>query len=269
MKLQFIQPRQELKPYISKIWLVENNLGLVNHGTLIAPNARPKIIIPFKNALTTTDNYKTTICKENGVYFIGIRDVPVTLGTPEGATGSIGLEFTTDGAYKFLNTPMYELTNNLFSFSELYGKEGKQLLKLIEENENPKQKINIIQGFLLNQLKSMERNNLILNYSVNFISSLQGLASIKELEKKTGYSKRYLDMLFKNYLGISPKTYSTIIRFQHFYKTFGENRSSDTIIQSALESYYDQSHFIKEFKRYTGYAPTQYSKLNNDFGKHF
>jgi AraC-like DNA-binding protein len=269
MKLQFIQPRQELKPYISKIWLVENNLGLVNHGTLIAPNARPKIIIPFINSITTTDNGKAAICKEGDIYFIGIRDVPVTLGTPKGATGSIGLEFTTDGAYKFLNVPMYELTNNLFSFSELYGTEGKQLLHRMLENENPKQKINIIQEFLLNRLKSSERNNLILNYSVNFISSLHGIASIKQLEKKTGYSKRYLDILFKNHLGISPKTYSTIMRFQHFYKIFGENTSSEAAIQAALELYYDQSHFIKEFKRYTGYAPTRYSKLNNDFGKHF
>jgi AraC-like DNA-binding protein len=137
------------------------------------------------------------------------------------------------------------------------------------ENENPKQKINIIQEFLLNRLKSSERNNLILNYSVNFISSLHGIASIKQLEKKTGYSKRYLDILFKNHLGISPKTYSTIMRFQHFYKIFGENTSSEAAIQAALELYYDQSHFIKEFKRYTGYAPTRYSKLNNDFGKHF
>ncbi len=270
VKLEFINPRHELKRYISKMWLFENNSGLANHGTLIAPNAKPKIIIPYKNALTTTDNGKTTICKESDICFIGIRDVPVTLGTPKGATGSIGIELTTDGAYKFLNVPMYELTNNLFSFSELYGTEGKELLQRMMNDEDPKQKINIIQGFLIEQLKAGEKNNSIVNYSVNFISSLHGLASIKQLEKKTGYSKRYLDLLFKNHLGISPKTYSTIIRFQHFYKILGDDGTSEIIkMQSALELYYDQSHFIKEFKRYTGYSPKQYSKLNNDFGKYF
>jgi len=269
MKLEFINPRPELKSHISKIWLFENNSGLSKHGTLIAPNAKPKIIIPYKNALTTTGNGKTALCKESDICFIGVRDAPVSLGTPEGATGSIGIELTTDGAYKFLNIPMHEITNNLFSFSELYGTAGKQLLQKMMENETPIQKINVIQDFLIEQLKAKYRNNLIINYSINFISSLQGLSSIKQLEKKTGYSKRYLDLLFKDYLGISPKTYSTIIRFQYFYKILGNVEASDLSMQSALELYYDQSHFIKEFKRYTGYSPMQYSKINNDFGKHF
>ena len=269
MKLEFITPRHELKPYISKVWLFEDSSGLANHGTLIAPNARPKIIIPFKNALTTTGNGKTAVCKENDICFIGIRDVPVTLGTPKGATGSIGIELTTDGAYKFLSVPMHELTNSLFSFSELYGNKGRQLLGRMMDKEDSKHKMGIIQDFLFEQLTAKGRNNVIVNYSVNFISSMQGLAPIKQLEEKTGYSKRYLDLLFKNHLGISPKTYSTIVRFQHFYRIFGGGERSEAGLQSALDMYYDQAHFIKEFKRYTGFTPTQYSKLNNDFGKHF
>ena len=226
MKLEFINPRLELQPFISKIWLFENNSGLANQGTLIAPNARPKIIIPYKNALTTTDNGRIGVCEEGGAYFIGIRDVPVTLGAPNGATGSIGIELTTDGAYKFLRVPMYELTNTFFSFSDLYGYTGKQLVQKMADTENPREKINVIQDFLFHQLNTNDRNNLLIDYSVNFISSLHGLASIKQLEIKTGYSKRYLDMLFKDHLGISPKTYSTIIRFQNFYKIFGEQAKS-------------------------------------------
>jgi len=263
LNLQFIQPIQQLKSYITKIWLVESHIGLVNHGTLIAPNARAKIIIPFKNALTTTDNKKKAICNEGDVWFIGIRDVSVTLGSLKGATGTIGIELTTEGAYKFLPMPMSHLTNNAFSFSELYGSEGNELINKIGEEENPKEKIAIIQQFLFRQLVRINTDNRLLHFSVNFISSLHGLTTIKQLEKKTGYTKRYLDLLFKNHLGISPKTLATIHRFQHFYKHF------DTNPANIYELYYDQSHFIKEFKRYTGLTPIQYSKFNNDFGKHF
>jgi AraC-like DNA-binding protein len=269
MKLQFIQPRSELKLFITKIWLFENSNGFVNHGTLIAPNARAKIIIPYKSALTTTDNTKTAICSEGDVCFIGIRDVPVTLGTPQGASGSIGIELTTQGAYKFFDIPMYELTNNLYSAAEIYGVFGKGLLQRIINCENPLQKVDILQVFLLQQLKKNEQSNAIVDYSVNYISSLHGLASIKQLEQKTGYSKRYLDLLFKSHLGISPKTYATIMRFRHFYKVMSENAADESVMKAALELYYDQSHFIKEFKRYTGHSPMQYARLNNDFGKHF
>lgn len=135
MKLRFIQPRQELKTFITKIWLFENNNGLVNHGTLIAPNARTKIIIPYKGILTTTDDKKKATCSEGDICFIGIRDVPVTLSSPRGASGSIGIELTTAGAYKFINVPMNHLTNNLFSFSDLYGKEGKELVRRMNDEK--------------------------------------------------------------------------------------------------------------------------------------
>jgi AraC-like DNA-binding protein len=263
VNLQFIQPRHELKPFITKIWLFENNSGLVNHGTLIAPNAKAKIIIPFRNALTTRDNKKTVVCKESDIYFIGIRDVPVTLGSPQGVTGNIGIELTTEGAYRFLQVPMYHLTNNLFSFSDLYGSEGTGLIHKMNDEEKPKQKVKLIQQFLFQQLLKENKSNSILNFSVNFISSLHGLTTIKQLERKTGYSKRYLDLIFKNHLGISPKTLATIQRFQHFYKKM---ESDSTNI---YELYYDQSHFIKEFKRYTGFSPRQYTKFNNDFGRNF
>ncbi len=264
MKLQFIQPRHELKPYITKFWLFEENDGFANQGTLIAPNAKAKIIIPFRSALTTTDNKKTAVCREGDICFIGIRDVPVTLSSPQGATGSIGIELTTEGAHKFLEVPMYHLTNNLFSFSDLYGAEGKELINRMWDEEQPNEKIRLIQQFLFQQLQKEHESNSILNFSVGFISSLHGLTTIKQLEKKTGYTKRYLDFLFKEYVGISPKTFATIKRFQHFYTHIELESTFDF-----SELYYDQSHSIKEFKRYTGFTPAQYLKFNNGFGKHF
>jgi AraC-like DNA-binding protein len=262
MKLQFIQPRSELKPFITKIWVFENKLGLLNHGTLIAPNARAKIILSYRNALATTDSKKTATCHEGDICFIGIRDMPVTLSSPHGANCSLGIELTTEGSGRFLPVPMYHLTNNLFSFSDLYGSEGNDLIRRMAEEENPKQKAAVVQQFLLRQLSKEKSRNPIVHFSVNFISSLHGLTTIKDLEKKTGYSKRYLDLLFKNHLGISPKTLATIQRFQHFYK----RGYADLNI---YESYYDQSHFIREFKRYTGLTPMQYAQFNNDFGRNF
>jgi AraC-like DNA-binding protein len=268
MKLQFLQPTAELRPYINKLWLLESEQGLVSNKSLIAPNGRPKIMIPFRNSLATTDKGRTEICREQDVCFIGIRDVPVTLSSSLGATGSIGIELTTIGGYRFSNISMHEFTNRLFSFAEIFGKQGRELLELMMNNESPQKKIAIIQNFLVKQLREENKNNFIVDYCINNIIQSHGLVEIKELERKTGYSKRYLDMLFKDHLGISPKTFSTIQRFQRFYATWQKNTG---VAQegSLYDLYYDQSHFIKEFKRYTGYSPNQYIKLNNDFGKNF
>ncbi len=269
MKLQFIQPKPELKPYIHQFWLLESDFAIATDKSLIAPNARPKIMIPFKNSLLTTHNGKTTVCREHDIYFIGIRDVPVTIGSGNGATGSIGIELTTAGAYRFLKTPMSAFTNNLFSFSDVFGKRGYELQQRMMNTEAPDKKADLIQSFLFGCLTHENRANLLVDHSVNMISSSFGMMEIKELVKRTGYSKRYLDMLFQNHLGISPKTFSTILRFQRFYKDMSHPGFCKPIKAQALESYYDQAHFIKEFKRYTGHTPLQFTKLRNDFGKNF
>jgi AraC-like DNA-binding protein len=104
---------------------------------------------------------------------------------------------------------------------------------------------------------------LIVDYAINAITSSHGLIGIRELERKTGYTKRYLDLLFKEHVGIAPKSLSTILRFQHFYKGM-ENQK-----KNIYDLYYDESHFIKEFKRYTGHSPKRFMGISNDFGRHF
>jgi hypothetical protein len=186
MKLTFIDPCSELKPYVSQLWLFESVNGLASQGTLIAPNGQPKIIIPYKNSLNTTDHRSTSVCKEHQICFIGIRDVPVTLGAPAGATGSIGIALTTAGGYKFLNVPMSKLANSLFTFDELYGRTGYELQQKIMNEEDPLRKVARIQEFLLERLLKENRKHRIMDYSVGLISAAHGMVELKELEKKTG-----------------------------------------------------------------------------------
>jgi len=260
--LLFLKPIAELKEYITKIWLFENEQGLPANN-VVAPNARPKVIIPYINTITTTSAYATRTCSEGGIYFIGARDVPVALTTPKARTGSIGIEFTTAGAYKFFSHSMYELANDLFSFGDCLGKEGSLLQKEIQELPDPYDKIGRVQEFLLLKLRTLQRTNDIVDYSIGLIAKSNGLVGVRDLERKTGYTKRYLDLLFRDHLGIAPKTLATIFRFQYFYKVAGNQK------QSIYDLYYDESHFIKEFKRYTGFSPGKFASIKNEFGKNF
>ncbi len=260
--LLFISPIPALKSYITRIWIFEGDRGLPDNN-IVPPNARPKVIIPYISTITTTDGVHTRTCYEGGVYFIGVRDMPVALTTPKARTGSIGIEFTTSAAYKFFRQPMGDLANDLFSFEDCFGEEGHQLQKQVEDLPDPYDKVSHVQQFLLNKLRSAQRVNKLVDYTIHEISRTHGLIGIRELERKTGYTKRYLDLLFKDYLGIPPKALSTILRFQYFYKEVGNQK------QSIYDLYYDESHFIKEFKRYTGFTPGKFAGLSNDFGKNF
>lgn len=260
--LLFVNPIQELSTFVTRIWIFESDHGLPDNN-IVAPNARPKIIMPYVGSITTTTASYSRTCVEHGIYFIGIRDVPVRLSTAKVRTGSLGLELTTEGAYKLFQHSMHEFVNDVFSFRDCFGDEGRVLENEIADHPSVYEKADILQMFLLTKIRSLQRLNVVVDYVVREISDRKGMMMMRDLERRTGYTKRYLDMLFRQHVGISPKALSTIVRFQHWYKGAANEK------MSVYDLYYDESHFIKEFKRYTGYTPGRFAVLSNDFGKNF
>ena len=76
-------------------------------------------------------------------------------------------------------------------------------------------------------------------------------------------------MKFKDKLGTSPKNLSTIIRFNQYYNAVANNNEMDFMQNAFYDHYYDQSHFLKEFKRFTGQSHSGFENRTNDFGKLF
>src|SRR5262249_7535462 len=95
-----------------------------------------------------------------------------------------------------------------------------------------------------------------------------GRITIRELELRTGYSRRYLELLFQHHVGLSPKVLAGIFRFQRFYEKWAQGLSFDIVKNDLYECFYDQSHFMKEFQRMTGHTPAEYfHSVRNEFGR--
>ena len=76
-------------------------------------------------------------------------------------------------------------------------------------------------------------------------------------------------MNFTDKLGISPKNLSTIIRFKQYYNAVANNAELSFMKNDFYDFYYDRSHFMKEFKRFTGLSYSGFENKTNDFGKLF
>ncbi len=269
MKLTFIEPLTELKPYLKSIWVCESPVGLpVSAKSIAAPNGCPKLIINYKNRITSLVAGRASDSREQGIYFSGNRDIPVYVSTPEGKTGFIGIEFLPYGAYPILGIPMIETANHLSTIEDILGKLGRELREELYNLKSIRGKIDFIQTKMVQMLDKRQLQSSIVKYCVDALKLSDGLLAVSELERKTGYSRRYLEMLFKNHVGFSPKVIAEIFRFQIFYGKWAKGRSYDELKEELNNYYFDQAHFSKEFKKMTGFSPLQFTnEVSNEFGR--
>lgn len=268
VSFQHIHPHPMLQPFIEKIWLFNCDGKMpVEDFKLVVPNGNIKLTLPIRNGIIADMHGQRYSSKENSICLTGVVDVPLILDVKEDTPAStIGIEFNPKGAYRFFHLSFDELKNQIFLFDDLFNRKGKMLEEQIANAFSIAEKINLLQNFLLSQLSVYGEDN-IFDYCIAEICKSNGAISIAGLEKKTGYSSRWLNMKFSEKLGISPKNFSAIIRFKQYFQLFTSGQLYYK--KDFYQYYYDQSHFIKSFKRFTGHLPSHFDHRLNDFGKKF
>ncbi|MBS1633453.1 MAG: helix-turn-helix transcriptional regulator [Bacteroidetes bacterium] len=118
--------------------------------------------------------------------------------------------------------------------------------------ENP---FNYLNQFYSDRIK--DKSNP-LQFVINDIHSTNGQISIGKLSKRNFTTVRQLERSFKKYIGLSPKEYSNIIRFQNALSIIKNSSKNRSFLDIAFEcGYYDHSHLANEIKRNTGLSPSQ------------
>jgi AraC-like DNA-binding protein len=266
-----IAPHPLLEPYIEKIWVFESSGKLPSDDIkLVVPNGNIKLSVSFNNGIIASVMGGNAFrSKENNIILTGLMDTPVTLDVAEDErAGTIGMEFNPRGAYRFFNGGIGTVKNQICLLDDLLGKKAQQLERQIADAPGVRQKIDILEQFLINQL-AIQNTDPVFEFAAAAIESSKGKVTIRELERQTGYSRRWLDMKFNEKLGTGPKNLATVIRFRHFYQELLEPGAIALQKGNFYEYYYDQSHFIRSFRRFTGVTPKRLENVANQFGKRF
>jgi len=270
MNVSFTRPEQQLSPYVALIWVFESRFGVpLADSRLIVPDGRAKIIAPYRNSLCAAVDTRLLNAKEHHIFLVGIQTHPTTIASTATDTGTIGIELTPKGLYHLFKLSMHEITNRMVSFEELFGSPGARLQNRVGDAEDPRAKIALLQTALTHLLQQNEKEYALLDHTLDLLAGTHGMMRVQELAAHLGYTKRYLDRLFQEHVGVSPKSLASILRFQEVYQGWMQHQSSPFFRDQWPAYYYDQSHFIKEFKRFTGFTPQQYTAITNEFGRAF
>ncbi|MFL5744816.1 MAG: DUF6597 domain-containing transcriptional factor [Niastella sp.] len=260
-----VTPHPLLQPFIAKMWVFESSGRLpALDRKLIVPNANFKLAFTSRNGLVARVEDKTFTQQENELSFTGLVDSAVMLDPKEDVqTATIVVEFNPLGAYRFFQLPYTEVKNKIVGMTDLLGKQVSVLQQQMGEERSVKKKLQLLQSFLLKRLENATPD-LIYDFYINRIFENKGLITVAQLEKETGYSARWLHKKFTANLGTGAKNLAEIIRFKQFYQAYSTGADLFHLKEYMYEYYYDQSHFLRAFKRFTGSTPTDLQNSINE-----
>lgn len=179
---------------------------------------------------------------------------------------SLGVLFKPTVLSKFLRVDMSELTNKavdgLLLRSDLLDVHEK-----LQYEKTTQARICVLDHYFSKTLFGLSTQTFIGDHAVQLINT-QGNITIEKIADQLRITQRYLEISFKRSVGISPKSYSLIQRFNRTAQRLRAG-SSNVYPLSFGDEYYDQMHLIKTFKRFTGYTPSQYLRENLEMGRSY
>lgn len=173
----------------------------------------------------------------------------------------LGIRFFTHSAAYFLDEEVWEFNNQVSDLRDLLGSSVRTLHSRLMDIPELTKRIELIENFLLNRLSIKERKShkvAILGQIVKEMQTNRFSENIGAVACRHDITSRYLQKLFLQYIGITPKLYNKINRFQLSLKRIAKKEESLTSIAYDC-GYFDQSHFIRDFKSFTGITPSDYS----------
>ncbi|MES1220573.1 MAG: helix-turn-helix domain-containing protein [Bacteroidota bacterium] len=253
MKFDKFIPADKLKPYIKYFAVSENEFETEYK---IFPSSGLVIGFQYKGQLSTIKNKAINNLSSAGI--TGISD-SYKIFKNSADIGTILVFFTEIGFTHFASHPTNELFNQSISLYHIFDKntiaEIEEKLALVGTD---KQRIQVVEKFMLSQLKDIQADKLIVE-AVKLIYQSKGTIKIKEINEKLFISQSPFEKRFRKVVGTTPKKFASIVRFNSILDNLGKSKSLTEI--SYENNFFDQAHFIKDFKQFTGDTPENFKRF--------
>lgn len=257
MLFQKYPPHKGLEAYINCYWTLSNPNPALYTKSYCFFNEGVEIFFNLNNATPfDSDNKWLPTPYQSCVYG------PMTQGVRIQGAGDLtafGVCFRAGGAYPFIRCPAGDLTNRQVGTSDLLGAMGKRMIDHLRYNcGTTKARIDFLNTIFLRQLETKGKRNAALKTSLQAIEARNGCLTVLQLAAYVGKSRRQLERLFKEHIGLSPKQLCRSMRLKKLLKRLAISPKETWSLTALNCGYYDQSHMIRDFKHYIGESPALY-----------
>ena len=176
------------------------------------------------------------------------------------------INFRPGGFFKIFHIPAHCFNNRSLDAEKFLGKQVAKVGNQLRETHLSR-KIEITDNWLSEQLQRQKKTDRNIDEAIRLIEEYKGNISLGKLVQATFTTKRTLERHFLEQVGLHPKTFSRLVRFNGVIRFIESNLNVKWRQLAEAFGYYDQSHFIHEFKSFTGGLPQDYFSLKNGFEK--
>lgn len=255
------KPNDRLSEYIQLIWIAESESTTDYYPKeKILPDGIVEIVFHFADPFITYNAKGEKIKQPKGFAVSQMKNF-IEIES-DGTIGFVSVRFYPWGAHHFFDKPVNNFLDATVDIELLWPNNFQNILQAIQGIDN-KERINIIQNFLEEQFKKHKKETIAIDNAIKLIRETKGEHTIEELCNKLNIHHKKLERGFINTVGTTPKVFSRTTRFLHLCHHLEEYENL-TLTQLAYRlGYYDQAHFIKDFKAFSGITPKEYFQQNN------
>jgi AraC-like DNA-binding protein len=228
------------------------------------PDGNTEIIIDFDDAPQYIYDNQTLEEKQacHRVWASGVRTESISIPCGKDSAKFI-ISFKKGMAYPFFPLPMNEMADRVVDADLLWGNDFALLRERLWEIKDINLKFETVENFLLRDFQGRLVPNPSVEYALTEIIRQPDQISLARMNRDIGYSQKHFIEMFKRQVGITPKAYVKIIRFQKAISEIERRQEMNWTIISQDCGFYDQAHFINDFKLFSGFTPAEYARRKN------
>ena len=262
-------PQPPLSEFIHFLWLYDG-YSQPHAKERILPSGEMQLVINLlEDESRFYDNEDPERCHRfRGALLYGSHSQYQVIDTAEQAS-VIGVHFRAGGAFPFLRVPAGELRETTLSLETLWGASAVDLRDQLLESPTHRARFEILEGALLAEFhrRSPGRHGAV-DFAMRRIMRMPQMTAIRAVTDQIGLSPKRFIQLFRDETGFTPKVFCRIRRFQQALERIEESKNV-AWAEVALDSgYFDQAHFIHDFRAFSGINPSAYLAFRTPHRNH-
>lgn len=259
MKYWLLRPDSRLQREVRSYFIVEAGRRQHAKQELHLPDGYSELVFTFgerfDRAPLGCDHGTAQMARS---YLIGARSHSVVT-RDTGNVRVVGVKLEPRMLRQLIRVPLSTFRDATVDLHELNHKPLLELEAALGASVSPRAISTVLDRFFLLQQRTSEAAESVVDPLLDRIRAKRGAVTISECTRETGVDLRKLERAFLDSVGMTPKKYARIVRFKHAYHALVSNQNPPARTRvnpdSYLDSYYDQSHFCKDFKFFTGASP--------------